>query len=73
MTDGVTSTVDVIKTVIEKNFISLINIFHHFLLDLVKHIAIETVTNIYIFFHPARKVFISRKTYAFMEQHFHAG
>ena len=39
--DGATPTIDVVKTVIEKNHISLKNIFHRFQLVLAKHVATE--------------------------------
>ena len=46
--DGATSsTTDALETVIEKNLISLRNIFHCFRLVLAKHIAIETINNEY--------------------------
>lgn len=86
--DGATSsTTDALETVIEKNLISLRNIFHCFRLVLAKHIAIETINNVHkpgYLSHKEYKypspttmksmaVFISSKWCAFKEQHFHAG
>ena len=88
MPDGATPTIDDAEIRIEKNLISLRNIYHCSWLVLAKHVAIETITNKYsnlviyainninILLQPPQKrmaVFISSKRCAFMEQHFHSG